>query len=788
MIPPLFRASPRRLIALLVLACALLLAPAGATATAADPPADRSSFLLPVLPDTQFYSRYATAEYENLFAQRYGSEPYATQTTWLAANQKTLKMPFVTHLGDIVDRTSKVDEWKVADAAMKRLEDAKLPYSILAGNHDVGPNYTTWFPTSRAAKQASFGGRDASGYNEWHTFSAEGRTFLVLALSWAASADAVRWARQVIADHPTLPVILTGHEFIGVAGDGVSAEETDYGKRIWDDLIRDNDQIFLTLNGHYHGATHLRKTNDFGHSVDQILLDYQMAYQGGNGYLGLLEFDLTHDRLESTVVSPWVRLKPKDTLIPRYDLAVRRGANENLSLPIAWNERFARFAPPVTPAAPSHGSLLDRAKAIVREGYEESGEESSAPAHDADDYPKVAGTRAHWRFGAGSGPVRPGTAVRDIAAGNDMTRVALDADGANGAQVEDVRRSDDHAFLSSDPGSICFDNTKKNPARISYLRTAAGAPVNAQTFPNGYTIESFVKIDDSWTPGGNAWMGALTRDGRRGDVAGLNPGDPDEPVFTFAISNLREVQWNAASIDPPREASNWSGEIMTGRWLHVATVNDPKTKTTTLYVDGAPVLRNAIGSVGLASAGKPWRIGSATWEGKTADGWLGCIGETRIVDRPLASDQWLTARTYVAPPVVPEPPVDPQPETPQPQGPGVPGPAPQPGPTPPSPKAPAAKAKTIRASGLTLRNREIRVRVTGGATVRVALRRCTTSKKCEARATRSFSRKLGRAGSVRFAVPRSVRAGRYRIDVTVRAGGTTTKRTRIVRITSRRAS
>lgn len=182
------------------------------------------------------------------------------------------------------------------------------------------------------------------------------------------------------------------------------------------------------------------------------------------------------------------------------------------------------------------------------------------------------------------------------------------------------------------------------------------------------------------------------------------------------------------------------------------------------------------------------RVGDV--EGKTADGWLGCIGETRIVNRPLTSDEWLTARTYVAPPVTPEPPVDPQPEAPQPPVPGPLGPAPLPGPTPPlGPNAPAAKAKTktVRASSLTLRNREIRVRVTGGATVRVALRRCATTKRCETRATRSFSRRLSRAGSVRFAVPRSVRTGRYRVDVTVRAGGTTTKRSRIVRITSRRA-
>ena len=121
---------------------------------------------------------------------RYGTEPYIEQTKWLAANKDNLKIPFVTHLGDIVDRATVTQEWDVASEAMKVLDDAKLPYSIANGNHDATQNPATelfprYFPNSRAAAQATFGGRDASGLSEWHTFTAEGRKFLVLALAWA---------------------------------------------------------------------------------------------------------------------------------------------------------------------------------------------------------------------------------------------------------------------------------------------------------------------------------------------------------------------------------------------------------------------------------------------------------------------------------------------------------------------------------------------------------------------------------------------------------------------------
>src|SRR5262249_25040609 len=188
---------------------------------------------------------------------------------------------------------------------------------ILAGNHDVNGTanepFRTWFPASRAAKQPTFGGRDSTGMNEGHTFTGEGRTFLVLALSWGYSDATFAWGNQAIHDHPTLPVIVTTHDILGIASDAVTATEGSSGLSMWDKLIKDNDQIFLTINGHNHGAAHLRKTNSFGHSVDQIVWDYQMAYQGGNGYLGLLEFDFTNNRIQSAVVSPWVRLKPKNT-------------------------------------------------------------------------------------------------------------------------------------------------------------------------------------------------------------------------------------------------------------------------------------------------------------------------------------------------------------------------------------------------------------------------------------------------------------------------------------------
>ena len=255
----------------------------------------------------------------------------------------------------------------------------------------------------------------------------------------------------------------------------------------------------------------------------------------------------------------------------------------------------------------------------------------------------MAGTVAHWRFDpakAGALPVGD-VGAQDIVAGADMRRAALAAT----SQLDDLQISTDHHSLSSDGASACFQNN--NAGRNSFINTAAGAAVNANAFPNGFTFETFIKIDAGWTAAANQWNGAISREGVRREVANvLNPGyNYDEPTFALGVSNLREIQWNALGISAQgngyRERTNWSGEILTDRWIHIANVNDPVAKTSTLYVDGAPVLRNSIDAVGLATANQPWRIGSTK-----GSGWLGCVGETRIIDHATTPDQWLTQRRY----------------------------------------------------------------------------------------------------------------------------------------------
>ncbi|GAA5122086.1 hypothetical protein GCM10023339_39930 [Alloalcanivorax gelatiniphagus] len=619
-----------------------------------DDTAPASRFTLAVLPDTQFYSRYSADQ----FVPRYGKDPFEVQTAWLAEHADELNIPFVTHVGDVVDRATVAREWQAADRAMRILDDSDTPYSILAGNHDVldsndalhdtdydlaAEPFLQWFGPSRAAGQSTYGGSDPTGMSQWHVFEAQGQEFLSVALPWRASDATLSWAKAVIAEQD-LPTILTSHDLINIGADAVTPKDSAYGERIWNRLINDSDQVFLTLNGHFHGSTHRNRLNAAGHQVTQVLIDHQMAYEGGNGYLGLLELDLTNGTMTMQTGSPWVVSKPQEALTA-YDQALLEEPHQSYQVEMDFTERFEAFEP--GPA--DQPSLTQAARDILLDGFEAPEGNDLVQAGSDDDFVEVPGTLAHWRFGdAAPGVVRPGQVFRDVAGDTDLHRVGLTASGSETAEVGDVVVTDDVNPYSSDPGAVCFTNSDQRTDRFSYLQSTSGTPVTETTFPDGYTIETFVKMDADWSAEANQWSKAVVRSGNRSKLPGMpqTRWDYTASPTALGISNLREFQFTEVPETTTKgDRTAWSGEIMVDQWQHVAVVNDATARTTTMYVDGAPVLRNATDTGGAsANAGMPWILGADWVDDAARSGWHGCIGETRIIDHPTGPDQWLTAR------------------------------------------------------------------------------------------------------------------------------------------------
>ena len=603
-----------------------------------------------LLPDTQFYSRYGV-ESADLFAKQYPGlpNPYDCQTQWIVDHTADYHIAMTHHLGDVCDQSGEghEDQYVVADRAMKILDDAKVSYSVIPGNHDVADDfhyYRTWFPKDRQAHSPSFREMGPSGMSNWHEFTVAGVPMMAVNVPWGSDGADLDWAESVLNAHPTVPTIITTHQIIDISPDG-TALSTSFGQRLWDRLINHHNQVFLTVNGHHHGATNRIVTNAAGQPVFQQLLDYQMAYQGGNGLMALMEFDFTHNQLCQTAFSPWVPLKGERA--NSLDRALLTGSGDTWVTSFDFASRFASFDADFHPTGEVPAATTALRAQLRKEFTPIAALPLVKPANDAD-YPKLPGTVAHWR------PTeQDGTLVeRDISGnGNDMTLKKA------GILTNAAALVTDHMTYSSAEHAVRFTPRAKHV--FAYFATAKDAPVNKERFEQGYTFETFIKIDKDYGSS-NYWGAFVCRGGRRGDlpnftVAGADTDDLEEPPLSGAISSLKEVQW--AFTDTAKVGNGysvWSGDVDLDKWYHLVVVDDPREGSVVMYIDGVPMLRNQYGTAGRAHGingfdDRPWIIGGSIYDNIMSTGFFGTIGETRLVDHPTTPAQWLTARASSAP-------------------------------------------------------------------------------------------------------------------------------------------
>jgi hypothetical protein len=175
------------------------------------------------------------------------------------------------------------------------------------------------------------------------------------------------------------------------------------------------------------------------------------------------------------------------------------------------------------------------------------------------------------------------------------------------------------------------------------LRTSDQAPLNAETFKQGYTFEAFVRLPEDCCDDKHAWMGVLSRMGSGLDL-GLNEQEfPQAPLVTLTVSPSREFQWAIAPFTQSDTVTNWSFRTPTLTWYHVALVNNGKT--TDLYVNGSKDVRNSRSlSVGLRTTGEHWLIGATHWQRGVGQSFYGWLGDIRIVNRPLSVREFMISR------------------------------------------------------------------------------------------------------------------------------------------------
>ena len=615
---------------------AMALGALGATPALADPAQSAigrwnpdptsQQFTIAIMPDTQFL--YWGSQNSINAAPQEESFRYIIDNSGNASGNNIV---FMAHLGDLTQDADPTSFTAVGQT-FDLLDSRGVAYSVLAGNHDVSGDdsrgstpYLRTMGPQRFTRSRTFAGSDPTGYNTAHIFTAAGREWLLLAMDWRTSAQGFAWANQFVKDHPGLPVILTTHEIVGSTYDDNvypyesgdpenNAALSDYGQQVWDDLINDNDQIFLTLNGHYWPPGRMTQNNAAGHDVHLHIANYQNRYFGGAGMLRLYHFDLDRNTIDVETVAPWILAQSPERRNELSALEARlTTAVDNFSMAIDFEQRFAGFIPVTTrPARP--------AKNLV-----------------------IPGTLAYWRFdnaGTSGSPVGAGQTFPDQSGqGNDLTVATTPGTAADALTFSADHHPDQpaHASLSFVGG--------KNPLHGSYLTTGATAPLNAETFAHGYTIEAFIKIPLDWDATNNAWMAVLSRFGEAGKAGKHGRDtDPNEPVVTLSISNNgREPQFNCYPLNQTYPTTNWGHGLPENTWWHLAVVNDGRH--TVLYVDGCPTVDNpSTDSVGITTLGLTWLLGGHEYAGALDQIFHGWIGDVRIVNRPLSIPEFMTGR------------------------------------------------------------------------------------------------------------------------------------------------
>ncbi len=125
-----------------------------------------------------------------------------------------------------------------------------------------------------------------------------GENFYFIVLEFGPREEVVQWANDYVQLHKEERFIVLTHEYLTRDGkrldDGffhlLCNTTSSSPEELWQNLIKDNDNIICVLCGHNGFYSHLLSTNSNGRQVPQILFNLQYQENGGNGIIQLWEF------------------------------------------------------------------------------------------------------------------------------------------------------------------------------------------------------------------------------------------------------------------------------------------------------------------------------------------------------------------------------------------------------------------------------------------------------------------------------------------------------------------
>lgn len=242
-----------------------------------EPPLEDYAYSFAIVGDTQ----YQALTYHSVLTGVYD---------WIIDNAESQKMAFVFGMGDMTD-TSADEEWARVKKEVHRL-DSVVPYSIIAGNHDMltDDGFTKTFPLSDFKGKVE-GALNGNMLNTYQLFSVSGQDYLVVNIGYRYGIldEVADWANEVIAKYPDRQVIITTHDYL--SGEG---ELTANGQELWDKVVKKHANIVMVLCGHSGGddIQTLLSKGEHGNVVTQFMINAQytdLAY-GGTGIIAMFYF------------------------------------------------------------------------------------------------------------------------------------------------------------------------------------------------------------------------------------------------------------------------------------------------------------------------------------------------------------------------------------------------------------------------------------------------------------------------------------------------------------------
>lgn len=206
-----------------------------------------------------------------------------------------------------------------------------LPFIACIGNHDY-----VW------DKNGLINNRDRTSFSDYISFDSTdslvvdrfesarmenivvkntigGEPYNILVLEFGPRTEVLEWADAYVKQHQDSKFILLTHEYLTKKGERISYNSSaelqfrnttwSSPEQVWQNLVKENDNIVCVLCGHNGFSTHIFSENSAGRQVPQILFNLQYQPNGGNGLIQLWEIphnsDTIYIRTYDTVLQQW---------------------------------------------------------------------------------------------------------------------------------------------------------------------------------------------------------------------------------------------------------------------------------------------------------------------------------------------------------------------------------------------------------------------------------------------------------------------------------------------------